>query len=191
MAEDTPLITKLPTNHFGDIMSSTETTLRLPDQFSRMERVVLTANGNLQRILSAYYNDTVTIKVLKNKNISSDQTIDTLFEREVNLVCQEKVLCVATSEIKISDSSILDLVVNQGVGLGQLFRYLDKLPSFHLEAIGYKGDTFWRTYTLRIVGVECRITEVFPHDMFRDGFMETGSTPKMTKEREMTWVFQQ
>lgn len=40
---------KIPV-HFGDIMSSRETSLTFPDGFSGMERIVLTANGNLQRI---------------------------------------------------------------------------------------------------------------------------------------------
>ena len=38
-------------NNFGDVMSSRATTLLLPDEFSGLERICLTANGNLQRIL--------------------------------------------------------------------------------------------------------------------------------------------
>jgi hypothetical protein len=38
-------------NNFGDIMSTRETTLQLPEEFLGLERICLTANGNLQRIL--------------------------------------------------------------------------------------------------------------------------------------------
>jgi hypothetical protein len=41
--------------HFGDIMGK-QTFTALPDGFSPVERIVLLANGNLQRIISAFYN---------------------------------------------------------------------------------------------------------------------------------------
>ena len=41
--------------HFGDIMGK-HTFTKLPDGFLPLERIVLLANGNLQRIVSAYYN---------------------------------------------------------------------------------------------------------------------------------------
>jgi hypothetical protein len=40
----------------GDIMQgSCETSVFISGNFSNIERIVLTANGNLQRIMSAYY----------------------------------------------------------------------------------------------------------------------------------------
>jgi hypothetical protein len=42
---------KIIPNNFGDVMSSRATSLLLPDEFSGLERICLTANGNLQRIL--------------------------------------------------------------------------------------------------------------------------------------------
>ena len=41
--------------HFGDIMGK-QTFTALPDGFSPIERIVLLANGNLQRVVSAFYN---------------------------------------------------------------------------------------------------------------------------------------
>ncbi|CAG8824543.1 24198_t:CDS:1, partial [Racocetra persica] len=38
-------------NNFGDVMSLRETNILLPAEFSGLERICLTANGNLQRIL--------------------------------------------------------------------------------------------------------------------------------------------
>ena len=41
--------------HFGDIMGKQMFTA-LPDGFMPIERIVLLANGNLQRVVSAFYN---------------------------------------------------------------------------------------------------------------------------------------
>ena len=41
--------------HFGDIMGK-QTFTALPDGFMPIERIVLLANGNLQRVVSAFYN---------------------------------------------------------------------------------------------------------------------------------------
>ncbi|KAJ3229951.1 hypothetical protein HDU81_004908 [Chytriomyces hyalinus] len=56
-----------PPAHFGDIMSLRETSISLPKEFSPLERILLTANGNVQRILSAFYNMPITVKILKNE----------------------------------------------------------------------------------------------------------------------------
>ncbi|KAJ3188851.1 hypothetical protein HDU85_004565 [Gaertneriomyces sp. JEL0708] len=151
--------------HFGDIMSSRETTLRLPSMFSPMERVLLTANGNVQRILSAFYNSTVSVEILKN--IKTSQTEEaTTFEREVNIICLNKVCCNARSTVVISDPNYLRLLLEQQVGIGQLFRYLSILPEFELIQVGRSPDTFWREYELRSAGVLCRIREEFPDKVF-------------------------
>ena len=56
------------------------------DNFTPIERIILTANGNLQRIMSAYYGSKVTVEVIKCDRISH-----TLFAREVNLLVSGKV----------------------------------------------------------------------------------------------------
>jgi len=38
-------------NHFGDILAPREITTTLPEEFSGLERIVLSANGNLQRLM--------------------------------------------------------------------------------------------------------------------------------------------
>ena len=50
LAKTTRNIDAIP-SHFGDIMSARETILTLPETFLPLERIVLTANGNLQRII--------------------------------------------------------------------------------------------------------------------------------------------
>lgn len=43
--------TKSVPNHFGDIMSYRETSISFPIGYSPIQRVLLSANGNLQRVL--------------------------------------------------------------------------------------------------------------------------------------------
>ncbi|CAG8591947.1 10471_t:CDS:2 [Funneliformis mosseae] len=198
--------TSIP-NNFGDVMSSRTTTLLLPNEFSGLERICLTANGNLQRILSSWFNKTVTIDIVKNDSVDikmeAQKTTFTIgnlnyndghvnncnelpilkrFDREVNLVCEDKIICNAKSDVIIRDSSIVQLIEHEGVGIGQLFRYLDKLPSFHLNYVGRTEKTWWREYSLYIPGVECHIKETFPSNMFEnsegtiDGDDNDGST---------------
>ncbi|CAG8749121.1 3095_t:CDS:1, partial [Racocetra persica] len=54
--------------------------------------------------------------------------------------------------------------------------YLDKLPSFQLHFVGRSMTTWWREYTLKIIGVECKIKETFPNGMFENGWIEAKST---------------
>ncbi|KAF9311880.1 hypothetical protein BG003_006866 [Podila horticola] len=170
-----PAIVSIP-GHFGDIMSKRDTTLSLPEGFSGFERMLLTANGNLQRLISAYFNMTVSVQILENTQVEltpeEDPTVFARFQREVNLICNEKIVCNAKSQVLVKDDQVYDLVVNKGVGIGQIFRYLDRLPSFELHGLGRTEQTFWREYSLRIPGVDCRLLEVMPSALFDQGWLE-------------------
>ncbi|CAG8488620.1 6585_t:CDS:2 [Paraglomus brasilianum] len=188
-------------NNFGDIMTTKDTILHLPEGFSGLERICLAANGNLQRILSAWFNGAVTVQIVRNIPTSTDLsnigtnrngTILRRYNREVNLCCKGKVLCNATSDVVISDNKVVDLIENEGVGIGQLFRYLGKLPTFDLHFVGRTSLTWWRLYTLRIAGVSCRIKEVFPNGMFTSGWIDSSQTGLTradieTVENETIW----
>ncbi|RIA78805.1 hypothetical protein C1645_842285 [Glomus cerebriforme] len=146
---------KIIPNNFGDVMSLRTTTLLLPDEFSGLERICLTANGNLQRILSSWFNKTVTVDIIKNKSvdIKTESRIKTLvatnkkevsskninynqknnecnnelpilkrFDREVNLICEGKIICNAISDVIIRDHKVVQLIEHDGLGIGQLFR---------------------------------------------------------------------
>ncbi|CAI2172866.1 782_t:CDS:2 [Funneliformis geosporum] len=134
-------------NNFGDVMSSKTTTLLLPNEFSGLERICLTANGNLQRILSSWFNKTVIIDIVKNDlvdikmeekktntftvdnvisngnlnyniiNICDELPILKRFDREVNLVCEGKIVCNAKSDVIIKDNNIVQLIEHEGVGI--------------------------------------------------------------------------
>ncbi|KAG0074474.1 hypothetical protein BGZ92_003370 [Podila epicladia] len=170
-----PAIVSIP-GHFGDIMSKRDTTLTLPEGFSGFERMLLTANGNLQRLISAYFNMTVSVQILENTQVEltpdEDPTVFARFQREVNLICNKKIVCNAKSQVLVKDQQVYDLVVNKGVGIGQIFRYLDRLPSFELHGLGRTEQTFWREYSLRIPGVDCRLLEVMPSALFDEGWLE-------------------
>ncbi|KAJ3284855.1 hypothetical protein HDU79_007821 [Rhizoclosmatium sp. JEL0117] len=166
-----------PPPHFGDIMSMRETSVSLPDDYSPLERILLTANGNVQRILSAFYNSPVTVKIIKNERTvpeknavgttSSSGTILAEFDRHVELICANQVLCTATSTVTLWNPEYLRLVVEEKIGIGQLFRYLNILPNFELLQVGRDGDSFWRVYTLSSGNdVKCVLKEVFPADVF-------------------------
>ncbi|RUS19035.1 hypothetical protein BC937DRAFT_88056 [Endogone sp. FLAS-F59071] len=205
-------VRKIPA-YFGDIMSSRQTSLTFPGGFSGMERIVLTANGNLQRIFSAFFNLPVTVDILKNEPLppnarfddESDSETDTItpvlqrYDREVNLCCGKVVVCNARSRILIRDANVLDMVVNRGVGIGQLFRYFDKLPKFILHAVGRRRHSWWREYSLRMSGVECRIRETFLVDMFEEGWFERAEASgdgnvsllvESDTDGDTTWVFE-
>ncbi|KAI9201907.1 uncharacterized protein BJ171DRAFT_427130 [Polychytrium aggregatum] len=152
-------------------MSSREVTVLLPTDFSPLERILLTANGNVQRILSSFHNSTVTVKIIKNNQLAeSDERVPNgtvVFDREVNLLCKNKVRCNATSLVKISNPEYLKLVLEQKVGIGQLFsRYLNVLPEFKLLKVGKSESSFWRDYSLSCPGIECILREVFPLSVF-------------------------
>ncbi|KAI8587614.1 hypothetical protein BDZ88DRAFT_424654 [Geranomyces variabilis] len=180
--------------HFGDIMSSRETSNVIPEGFSPLERIMLTANGNVQRILSAYHKAKVTVEILSNELVSSTslpersewdqlQSSPVVYERKVLLVIGSKICCTAYSTVVIRDAKYLRLIVDEHVGIGQLFRFLSVLPEFALKDAGRGtpsrsdevGPTtngiddkegFWRTYTLESAGITCTINEVFPGDVF-------------------------
>ncbi|KAF9946024.1 hypothetical protein BGZ72_000755 [Mortierella alpina] len=194
-----PPIVKIP-GHFGDIMSKRDTTLVLPDGFSGSERILLTANGNLQRLISAYFNKTVTVTILENTQVpltpDDDPAVIARFQREVNLLCNNKIVCNAKSRVLIKDQKVYDLVVKNGVGIGQIFRYLDRLPSFELHGLGRTDKTFWREYSLTIPGVDCRLLEVLPSALFDENWLEKEHDGdiswevELKQEDRLTWVNQ-
>ncbi|KAF9916567.1 hypothetical protein FBU30_001286 [Linnemannia zychae] len=215
-----PPIIKIP-GHFGDIMAKRQafslsiihfssrasnilvsthnlnTSLSLPDGFTGFERILLTANGNLQRLVSAYFNEVVTVEIVENKQVPRLSTdgpeVLARFQREVNLLCNNKIFCNAKSQVLVQDQKIYDLVVKDGVGIGQIFRYLDRLPSFDLHSLGKADRTFWREYSLRIPGIDCRLLEVFPQTLSQDGWLhappeEVCWDVELDDEDSITWV---
>ena len=130
--------------------------------FSPIERVLLSANGNLQRLVSSYLNAHVTVSVRH-----STKTSHGVYEREVALLAQGQQFGVATSTVTLSREDCIDAVDRHGVAIGQMFRHLNIMPRFTLHRFGEQADgRFWREYTLEGSGVSCRILEQLSRAIF-------------------------
>jgi hypothetical protein len=107
-------------------------------------------------------------------------------------MCAGKVVCTATSTVRIASPECASLVLEEKYAVGQVFRRLGKPPMFELLAVGtgrYDSETgekkekrpggvmaiwdascgnqIWRKYRLAIPEFECDILEVFPsREMF-------------------------
>ena len=120
------------------------------------------ANGNLQRLFSSYYDAPVHV-VVDKCNQDSKHT----WNRLVHLTVHDQKFCTAQSRITVHDDECCRLVESQRVGLGQLFRHLDKLPSFNLLDAGYSEQGgLWRVYELECRELTCHIEETFAPDMW-------------------------
>jgi len=58
-------------DNFGDLMGGCETNVVVYGSFTPFERIIITANGNLQRIMSAYYGAPVTVNIIKSNPITN------------------------------------------------------------------------------------------------------------------------
>ncbi|KAJ1824718.1 hypothetical protein GGH91_001219 [Coemansia sp. RSA 2671] len=168
---------KAEPNHFGDVMSQRETSCMLPAVFKTpVQRIMLMANGNLQRVLSAYYNLPVSVEVLFNEPEEpwrlKEHKLPIRYCRDINLVCNRIVVCSAQSTVDLLTTKAADLVISKGVGIGQLFRYMNVLPTFTLlEAhLSDHNASFERLYELRSDDVVCTIAEKFPDGMLDPDF---------------------
>ena len=122
-----------------------------------MERIALTANGNLQRIFSSYYDAPVEVVVESCNNVKNS-----VWDRRVHLSIFDQVFCTATSQVEVHSSECIALVQSGKVGIGQLFRHLDRLPTFELLDVGRcSHGGLWREYMLECKEVSCRIHEEF------------------------------
>lgn len=182
--------------HFGDIIGGLDSFSPLDNTYEPLERIILLANGNLQRIISAYYNAKVTVVIKKNVRVSEG-----VYDRIVDLVCYGKVFCTAESKVVVTDEAMLravnryvdatsdrlltmnsdissrlihkfprfSVLRSNRIGIGQLFRYFGVLPNFRLVKAAKSADdgAISRTYVLYSDGVECKIREVFSKDIFR------------------------
>ena len=144
-----------------------------------LDRLLLTANGNLQRLVASYYDAPVTVVVQSctpRRSLTVVASPTTVFpppppqiwDRCVQLQVLGRTFVTAQSVIVVHDPVCQQLVQSGTVGLGQLFRHLNLLPEFELHAArssssnsGGGGRLQWREYTLRCRELTCRIVETF------------------------------
>lgn len=136
---------------------------------SPLDRIALTSNGNLQRIFSSYYDAPVHVHVdscvkrqLHPTLNDNDESSDVIWDRKVRLIVFDQIFCTATSVITVHSPDCVEMVNSGKVGLGQLFRFLDKLPTFTiLDAGTTECGGLWRKYRLECAELTCDILEEF------------------------------
>ena len=169
---------------FGDIMSQpnngqadllfrdglvTSETYSLEDIYgisNPLDRMAVTANGNLQRLFSSYYDAPVVVEMVHcmrkqqhqqdddddeddvnvNVNVNSNNndgtaSIHAVWDRRVLLKIFNQTFCTADSVIVVHSQEVEDLVESGKVGIGQLFRHFNILPEFNLLEAGLTPTT--------------------------------------------------
>lgn len=92
-------------------------------------------------------------------------------------MCAGRVVCVATSTVRLTSPEIGHLFLEEGYAIGQMFVQLKRVPCFELLEVGSgpRGDAgflsqlhgtidheLWRKYRLSTSGFDCEILEIFP-----------------------------
>ncbi|KAK0205569.1 acetyl-CoA synthetase-like protein [Desarmillaria ectypa] len=163
-----------------DTFSRTSTSVELscPEDITGLERIVLAAQGDLQRVLSSFFGRPISIERIyahtspREQPASPEHPITQ--KRQVHLVCSSRTVCVATSSVTITSPECEGLFLDQKFAIGQLFRHLRCPPKFTLidaetNVIGARRE-LRRNYRLEIEGIVCDILEEFPdRDMFVRG----------------------
>ena len=145
----------------GDIMSD-DTSIQSPSSLQEtypyftnpLDRMILTANGNVQRLVSSYYDHPVQLNILycTRRRPKQEDTVDNttaatstspiIWDRQVELSLFQHVFCRATSVITVPDGSGFSLDPSftddddAPNGLAQFFRHCNILPHFTLHAAG-------------------------------------------------------
>ncbi|KAF8550934.1 hypothetical protein OG21DRAFT_1513404 [Imleria badia] len=150
----------------------------IPDDTTGLERIMLAAQGDLQRLLSAFFARPINVKCIyanaspRVRSASPEHSITQ--SRQVHLLCANRVVCVATSIVTITSPESERLFLDEKFPIGQTFRQLRRNPQFRLlnvETLTVRGKReLRRTYTLETEGFQTEILEVFPdRDMFSRG----------------------
>jgi len=133
-----------------------------------LDRMAVTANGNLQRLFSSYYDAPVVVEMVHctrqdPEETNGSTTTTAVWDRRVLLkIFDDQTFCTADSVVEVHSREVEDLVESGQVGIGQLFRHFNILPDFRLLAAGpIEEGGFWRNYRLESDLVTCSIREVF------------------------------
>jgi hypothetical protein len=93
--------------------------------------MILQASGNLQRLISAYYNIPSHVEILKNNVVAtstptSDGSLPSpplhmQYDRKARIYFDDKLAYEADSILHVKDQNVLDLIEKHRYGLGQIF----------------------------------------------------------------------
>ncbi|KAF5389184.1 hypothetical protein D9757_003486 [Collybiopsis confluens] len=150
-----------------------------PERYTGLERIMLVAQGDLQRLLSAFFADVINVEVLyahnTSRHLAASPETPVIQTRKVLLKCRSVVVCTATSTVTFTSPECERLMLDEKFAIGQTFRYMKEIPAFRLKSVLIAGtpsgeEELSRTYTLACPGIHCEILEVFPsRSMFTDG----------------------
>ncbi|EUC58781.1 hypothetical protein RSOL_277260 [Rhizoctonia solani AG-3 Rhs1AP] len=156
----------------SDSFNANETSFSFnwPFTLSGIERVALSAKGDLQRTLSAYFSQPISVargytSPDPTAPVSSASHTTPLEQvRSVDLICRDRVVCMCTSTVTMTSPTAAQLVLVDKYPIGQVFRALGTAPAFQLLDVGLteSGKGLWRVYTLKTDQFQCRIREEFP-----------------------------
>ncbi|KAF9243138.1 hypothetical protein BU15DRAFT_86543 [Melanogaster broomeanus] len=150
----------------------------IPEDTTGLERIMLVAQGDLQRLLSTFFARPIVVQCIyanasPRLRPASPENLITQ-SRQVHLLCANRVVCIATSMVTITSPECERLFLDEKFPIGQTFRQLRRNPRFSLlsvETLTVRGKReLRRTYTLETEGFVAEILEVFPdRDMFIQG----------------------
>ncbi|KAI0781234.1 hypothetical protein BD413DRAFT_462966 [Trametes elegans] len=158
--------------------ASTSVQIKCPEDVSGIERIMLVAQGDLQRLLSAFLARTITIDCVHSntgpRGPGASPQNPVCQARQVHLKCGQRILCIATSSVTVTSPECERLLLDERFALGQIFRHLRTYPEFsllHVDAQLVNGKReLRRKYKLETEGIMCEILEIFPdRDMFSRG----------------------
>jgi hypothetical protein len=136
--------------------------LELVKEFNPLQRVLLTCAGTLQGTLSAFFGQEIGVRVIMQEE-SGGELI-----RAAQLHTPQLIVCTANSQLTVTRPDVLEKVLSQEIGIGQVLAVLDVRPAFDLLEVGQDASNFWRTYRLAAPGVVYRISESFSQALYRE-----------------------
>lgn len=136
--------------------------LDLVKELNALQRVLLTCAGTLQGTLSAYFNQEVLVKVIRQEEVEGGLV------RVAHLHTPQVVVCSAQSQLTVTRPDVLEKVLSQEIGIGQVLEVLEVRPAFELLEAGQDEHNFWRIYKLEAPEVVYQISESFPQVLYRE-----------------------
>mmetsp|Transcript_24352 Transcript_24352/g.51659 ORF Transcript_24352/g.51659 Transcript_24352/m.51659 type:complete len:437 (+) Transcript_24352:33-1343(+) len=136
-----------------------------------LERVAVTANGQLQMMFSSYYLGEVNVAVTRNvqmdipaEELATPKPPIAMFDREVLQTISGHLWCKATTIVRVYDEEVLEAYNNTPIW--NLLQKLNLNPKHKLHDAGRSDDGgMWRFYTMACPGViEFDILEEIPAD---------------------------
>jgi len=154
-----------------DFFNSSDTLFRYswPKQLNAIERVACSSMGDLQRMLSVYFNVPITVKrihvsqtpeprpsptpshpIIQHRRVHLLTAPMSLQNGDVTKVTQEidpqtpqrRVVCIATSVVRITSEPAAQRFLDEKYAIGQVFRILGRVADFHLlEVNTSQGNT--------------------------------------------------